>query len=171
MKEGLIGGVWSSAWPLLNVQERQPKLKYNEAKVEGRRLHELEYRSEKGLGDRVIAKLYFDFETFRHVRSEFGVRVRYDMSAPAGDRVTSSPATLDQNITNPAVFEMPDSIYKLVETFDDFKEAGGIVLPHSYVIKYSVEGQGNSFIGEWTQKLVQRIYNGKVDQQFFKAQK
>ncbi len=172
MKEGLISGVWSSAWPLMDIEGRKPKFRYNEAKVEGRRLHELEYRAEKSLGDRVVAKLYFDFDTFRHVRSEFSVRVPYDLSALPEARVTSKPDALGgSSVTGAAVFDMPDSIYKLIETFDDFKEADGLVLPHRYVIQYSVEGQGLSFIGEWTQKLVQRIYNGKVDQAFFKAHK
>jgi hypothetical protein len=172
MKEGLIGGVLSSAWPLFDLEGRKPKLKYNKVQMQGRPLHELEYQSEKGLGDRVIAKLYFDYDTFRHVRSEFGVRVPYDMSAVPAGRVISSPSELNnQNITNAGAFDVPDSIYKLVETFDDFQDAGGLVLPHRYVIHYSVEGQGNSFIAEWTQKVTGRIYNGKVDREFFKAQK
>ena len=48
-------------------------MKYGEAKVEGRKLHMIEYRPKNRLGD-VKIKLYFDWDTFRHVRTEYNVR-------------------------------------------------------------------------------------------------
>ncbi len=52
LEEGLLGGVLSTAWPLLEVGERGPKLKYDGLrKVEGRELHRLEYRVRNAPGD------------------------------------------------------------------------------------------------------------------------
>jgi hypothetical protein len=174
MKEGLLGGIFSEEWPMLKVQEKQADMEYHEATIDGRRLHEIEYRPKQSLRDMKI-KLYFEPETYRHVRTEYRVRVRDDMSASPGGSGTrvgryqepsGDPdgfATLSQGL--------PDSIYVLVERFDDFKKVGAMTLPHSYTLDYSVEGQGTSFIGKWTIKAVQWAFNRTYDEQIFKAQK
>ncbi len=54
---------------------------------------------------------------------------------------------------------LPDSIYVLIEKFDDFKKVGAMTLPHSYTMDYSVEGQGHTFIAKWTMKAVQWAFN------------
>jgi hypothetical protein len=174
MKEGLLGGVFSEGWPLLNLQERQVELKYSETTIDGRRLHEIEYRPKQSLRDMKI-KLYFDLETYRHIRTEYRVRVRDDMSAAPGgigtrtgrfqepDQGTSGFDTLRQGL--------PDSIYVLIEKFDDFKKIGAMTLPHTYTMDYSVEGQGHAFIAKWTMKAVQWAFNRTYDERIFAAQK
>jgi hypothetical protein len=48
IKEGLLGGVWSVNWPLLDMEpKRANKMKCNKKTVDGRELHELEYRPKK----------------------------------------------------------------------------------------------------------------------------
>src|SRR5262249_34875981 len=43
-KEGLMGGTLSSAWPLLSLADRMPKLHYSGTKkIDGRQTHVLEY--------------------------------------------------------------------------------------------------------------------------------
>lgn len=159
-KEGLMGGVLSPEWPLFKLEERQPHMKYGEAKVEDRKLHMIEYRPKKGLGD-VKIRLYFDWETFRHVRTEYNVRHRLDATVPSD--YMSEGYILDSN--------QPESIYKLIEKFDDFKKVGGIVLPESYQIHYSVEGTGHAFVGEWKLKAQTWGFNQTFDDKLFKAQK
>jgi hypothetical protein len=161
MKEGLLGGTLSCAWPLLHLQGKNTTLVYDIEEKDGRRLHRLEYRPEKNLGDLKV-KLYFDFDTFRHVRTEYRVRINMDMSMPQPD-TDSSGGAMFQNI--------PDSIYVLTEKFDDFREEGGLMLPHKYTIDYSVEGQGQSFVACWTTRLNNRVYNGKINPQSFTAQR
>jgi hypothetical protein len=161
LKEGLFGGALGGGWPLLHLKEKQAKLKYQEATVEGRRLHELEYKPKKGIGDIKIS-LYFDPETFHHVRTEYRLRIRDDMSAaPGGEQ--SGRFVLREGL--------PDSIYVLVETFDDFKQTGSVTLPHRYGIDYSLEGQGPAFIGKWELRADQWAFDKPYDQQIFKAQK
>ncbi|MGA2263499.1 MAG: hypothetical protein ABSH28_18945 [Acidobacteriota bacterium] len=70
-REGLLGGVLSTAWPLLDLDARQAKLDYSGLrKIEGRQLHEVKYKAKKNPGDLQVA-LYFDPETFRHVRTQY----------------------------------------------------------------------------------------------------
>lgn len=174
MKEGLLGGVLSRNWPLLNFQEDQAWVKYDDVKIDGDELHEIEYRPKKGLRD-VKIKLYFEPETFHHVRTEYRVRIRDDMSASpggAGSRTGSFQAA-GQDLDGFLALSqgLPDSIYVLVEKFDDFKKIGAMTLPHSYTIDYSVEGQGHTFIGKWILKAGQWAFNRTYDDKIFVAQK
>jgi hypothetical protein len=174
MKEGLLGGIFSAGWPLLNLQEKQVDLTYRETTIDGRRLHEIEYRPKQSLRDMKI-KLYFDLETYRHVRTEYRVRIRDDMSASPGGLGTRTgnfqAPSLDESGFDTLRGGLPDSIYVLIEKFDDFKKVGAMTLPHSYAIDYSVEGQGHSFIGKWTMKAVQWAFNRAYDERIFVAQK
>ena len=175
MKEGLLGGVWSISWPLLDIQKKQPMLKYKAAKVDGRKLHELEYRAQKGLGD-VKVKLFFDFETYRHVRTEYRVQVKDDQSTRregASRRQSVGITRYPGDAAGSEIFDVaPDSIYVLVEKFDDFHDYSGLMLPAVCSYEYSVEGQGSSFVAHWTMKADAIIvHNGKVREDFFTAQK
>jgi hypothetical protein len=194
MKEGLLGGVFSTGWPLLNLQEKQVTLTYRETTIDGRRLHEIEYRPKQGLSDMKI-KLYFDLETYRHVRTEYRVRVRDDASAGPGVSGTTPVqdstrglarqqgvpgSVVDFNAGRQASstsgFDalrqgVSDSIYVLTEKFDDFKKVGAMTLPHSYTIDYSVEGQGPTYIAKWTMKASQWAFNRTLDERLFVAQK
>ncbi len=66
---------------------------------------------------------------------------------------------------------MPESIYVLIEKFDDFQEESGLVLPHSYTLDYSLEGQGTSFVAKWNMKFSQAQFNKEYNEKIFKAQK
>ncbi len=180
MKEGLVGGTLSVGWSLLDLRQRKTKLKSDKKKIEGRQLHELKYDSDSGL-NRVEVKLYFDSKTFHHVRTEYRLRVRGDMSFQsemvvpkdgiAGAGVESMRGASEDE-TRPAGIHdaAADSIYRLVERFENFKEVDGITLPHSYHLEYSVQGRGSSFVANYTVTVKQIIQNGKVDASFFRVQ-
>jgi hypothetical protein len=179
VKEGLLGGALSVAWPLLDLQKKQPTLKCKETTVDGKKLYEIEYLSKKGFGE-VKVKLYFDAENFHHVRSEYTVRQRNDASALPSvvSGATPEDRTQNQNVISArapkatVMDNQADSIYKLVERFDDFQAVGGLTLPYSYYIDYSVEGSGSSFIGRWVNKSNGKFTNnGEIDASFFQAQK
>ncbi len=188
IKEGLLGGVWSLGWPLLDIEERNPSLKYASAKVDGRDLHEIDYTPQGGLND-IKVKLFFEPDTFRHVRTEYRLKVQGEQALQAGQTVTQGvpnsanlsagqqggPITRSAGVLDP----IANSYYRLVEKFDDFKEikfkdsSGGetrsLILPQSYSLEYSVEGQGSSFLGRWNLLADQWMQNGKIDASVFKA--
>jgi len=86
LREGLIGGTLSTAWPLLRLDQAQPKLDYRGLKkVDGRQLHEVGYRPRKGSGDLKVS-LFFDPETFRHVRTRYS----FEIGAAIGTRENSN---------------------------------------------------------------------------------
>ena len=154
LKEGLLGGTLSTAWPLLDLAHRQPLLQYTGLKdVEGKKRHELTYGIKKGNGDLLIS-LYFDPETFRLVRSQYKVGTRLWHN---GD-----PTDVRNWL---AVGGGPD-VRSLVETFDDFKEVDGLTLPHVYKITYQQMG----FLGEWNFAITQVLHNQPLDPKVFAIQ-
>lgn len=185
MKEGLLGGVLSLGWPLLDIEKRNVSLKYVSAKVDGRELHEIDYNPKSGMND-IKVKLFFEPDTFRHVRTEYVLTVQSEQALQAGQTVTRGvvPNSAGQEggtITRDAgiLDRIGNSHYLLVEKFDNFREvkfsdstgseAKSPILPHSYALEYSVEGQGSSFLAHWKIIADQWVHNGKLDPSIFKA--
>ena len=149
LKEGLIGGVLSTAWPLLRMEQLQPKLEYRGLKkIDGRQLHELGYRPRKGSTD-LKTFLYFDAETFRHVRT----RYQFEIAATIATREAPN--------------SNPESYFTLTEEFDDFRTLEGLTLPHKYRLQHSTEGRGGSTLQDWTVTFDRIEHNAKLDDQLF----
>ena len=132
LKEGLIGGVLSTAWPLGRIEKSQPKLEYRGLKkLEDLELHEVAYRPKKGGGDLKIM-LYFEPQLMRHVRSKYSYQVGAGI------------ATREAPNANPEIY------YSLTEDFGNFRTVDGLNLPHKYKLAYSGEGRSASSLQEWT---------------------
>jgi len=144
MKEGLLGGALSTGWALQATEEKQPRLKYQKAKLKGRSVHTLEYRPRKGLGNFKIV-LFFEPETYHHVKTE------YKLTISTGFGVT-------------------ETYYVLSEDFADFREVDSMMLPHRYTLTYSMEGRaGGTFLAHWLFEAQQWVHNGEIDPRIFKA--
>jgi len=144
-KQGLMCGALSSAWPLLDLESRRAQVEYaGTRKIDNRELHELKYVPH-GSSDLKVT-LFFDPDNFRHVRTEYERTV----SAPMGK----------VEYTN---IQERDARYKMVEDFSLFKAEGGLMLPHIYTIKLSIDTVNGTFLAEWTIKLTQFEFNQKID--------
>ena len=149
LKEGLIGGILSTAWPLLRMDQAQPKLDYRGLKkVDGRQLHEVGYRPRKGSGDLKVS-IFFDPETFRHVRTRYS----FEVGATIGTRENSNMNT--------------ETYFTLTEDFDDFRVLDGLTLPHKYKMQFSAEGRGGSAVHDWTITVKKIEHNTKLDDLIF----
>ena len=149
-KQGLMGGTLSSAWPLLNLTKRNAELEYlGEKKVGNQMLHELRYVP-RGGSDLQI-KLYFDRDTFNHVRTEY----ERTISGAMGNRSYVTPGA------------GRDTRFKMVEEFSDFKKEGELNLPHIYKINLSADTDAGTFLTDWTIKLTQFSFNEKIDPNSF----
>ena len=148
-KQGLMGGVLSAAWPLSDLELRNPQLENLGArKVDNQMLYALRYIPRSGSELKIT--LLFDPETFRHVRTEY-------------ERVI--PAQMDtRSYTN---VQTRESRYKMTEEFSLFKPEGELTLPHIYTIKLSVDTQAGTFLADWTIKLTQFSFNEKIDPNSF----
>src|SRR5207253_5842816 len=130
-REGLIGGTLSSAWPLLDLSQRGAKLKYDgTSKIDGRETYVLEYIGKNNTG--LEAKLYFDAQTFQHVRTKYEQRITKQM--PGGPSVTQQEAQY---------------INQLIEDFSDFKPEGDLTLPHSYKLQLVKQSPTQRVLQDW----------------------
>jgi hypothetical protein len=148
-KEGLVGGVLSTAWPLLRLDERRPKLSYaGTGEVEGRQAHKLRYAPRKGSDLRIT--LFFDAETFRHVRTEYERTIPAPIGSTPGDSVSQR-----------------ETRYRLVEDFSDFKTENGLTLPRVYTIRYTVFSTGTPVEVAWTLNLSRLSLDQQIDPKVF----
>lgn len=150
-KEGLVGGTLSSAWPLLNLSDRDPKLKYaGTKKIDGRQVHLVEYEPRRGGNLDIL--LFFDAETFQHVRTEY----KRDIVAPT---VTQPDKAARQKETH----------IRFREDFSDFRAEGGLVLPHTYKIQLSFDREASPMLQDWVLTLSQFLFNKELDVKQFDA--
>jgi hypothetical protein len=175
MKKGFLGGTLSLGWPLLDKEGDFGKLKYSLEKVEGKELYQLEW-PKSTLGN-VRIRMFFEPETFRHVRTEYDVRIQEDVSVQSDSQYLGNMGVTSEDSDTAGYSNIlrndmiPDSIYRLVEKFEDYKKVSGMMLPHKYTLEYSLEGQGHSFIGNWTINATKFVFNNKLDPKIFEAQK
>jgi hypothetical protein len=150
LKHGLIGGVLSSAWPLYNVDRRDAKLSYaGMDKINGKPVHKLKYVP-RNAGELNVT-LYFDANTFQHVRSQYD----YVVSARQGAIAETSVSQHDNR-------------FKLVEEFSDFQQTGKLMLPHTYTIDLTVDSNRTQTL-VWTINLQQFSFNDPIDPAAFKG--
>ena len=148
-KEGLMGGALSTARPLLDLTTREAKLEYAGLKKIGYRLaHELKYQPPR-TGDLQIS-IFFDEDTFEHVRTEY----RLVMAAPMGNRSYSN-------------VQERESRYALIEEFSRFNFEQELNLPHLYKIHFSADTQSGTFEAEWELKLTEFTFNQRIDPNSF----
>ncbi len=152
-RQGLIGGVLSSAWPLLNLESKGPKLSYaGTRKLSDRLVHELKYTPRKGGGNLQIS-IFFDAENFRHVRTEYS----YTVSARMGDRPGSSVQGAATDTGSQTL-----NHYKLTEEFSDFQTTEGLTLPRTYKLHLSVDAT-RSLLLDWQVNIKQIAFNQPID--------
>ena len=135
ISEGLLGGVLSTAWPLLNLGSKRPKLKYKGLKwINDQQLLELEYKPRKGWSN-IKSRLYFDPESFHHVASTY-----------EGD-ITHGTAAVNH--------------LTLEEWFSDFESSDGLNLPTHWKMTVKVKYFGGYMEGrELLQEEWNVIYKG-----------
>lgn len=166
LKEGLIGGVLSAGWPLLEFKSQKLKLKYGGLKkVYDRDGHELAYQMRKGNYDLRVS-LYFDVDACRHLGTVYEMRIP---DAPTGAATPSAAAA-----------DSPRQVatrYVLEERFGDFRAVGGLTLPFHWQVRLTTEGPAGdlSFVAasrdlsiiEWDVTFETISLNDTIDPKLF----
>jgi hypothetical protein len=152
-KQGVFGGTLSSAWPLLDLQVTNPKLKYaGIKKINNQQLCVVNYYPRDTSFLEIT--LYFNSETFQHVRTEYEKVVNAGM-------VTRNELSARQTETR----------YKMIEEFADFKKEGGLSFPHTYKLQLNISSTSGSVWQDWTLNLTQFRFNDVLDGRQFDAQR
>jgi hypothetical protein len=173
LREGLLGGELTTAWPLLEVDERKPKLTYGGLKtIDGKQLHEVQYKPKKG-GQDVQIRLYFDPETYHHVRTVYNLTIQAQLVQGGG---SSSPVPefggpLSQTASAEASqSRQQQTRYSVEERFGDFKMVDGLTLPNQYTIHFTQElPNGITTILDWDTKATRIVENPELDPRNFQV--
>jgi hypothetical protein len=180
IREGTLGGVLSTAWPLLNLSDRKAKLSFGGLKkMDGQDLYELRYRPHKN-SDLEI-NFYFDPQTYRHVETTYSYSVSpsfADMAPSTAVGVgptsgagggTPSAGNSGGTAETAAARQVPNR-YRLLEKFSDFKTLDGVTLPTHYDMQFSQELQnGKTTLLDWDLKGLDISNNVGVDPRNFEV--
>ncbi len=117
LREGLVGGVMSAAWPLAQLEARGAKLTMHGTRnIDGKQVYEVLYVPRNANSDLDIL-LYFDTQTFQHVRTKYHLKLH----GYAGRLGTS------------------DTEANVEERFSDFRQVEGVTIPLRWMIHYEGE--------------------------------
>ena len=148
VKQGLVGGELSQSWPLYNLAETKPKLSGGGTKKMADKTVYVVKLIPRGGSDMEIS-LFFDSETFQHVRSEY-VHV---IAPQIGMTVDASKSQIPTR-------------YKVIEEFSDFRKEGELTLPHGYKITLELDTKV-PFRGNWELTLDQFGFNQTIPPAMF----
>jgi hypothetical protein len=152
LRENLLGGVWSSAWALLDVEGRKARL-HSEGtkKIDGKELLALRYLPRKNTDLDIF--LYFDPQTFRHVMTIY--KFEPSTSVVGGETAMARKSTRR---------------YRLEERFSEFETFDGLTLPTRYDLRYTQENE-NGFAKsvEWQVKAHKILNNQSIDPRSFQV--
>jgi hypothetical protein len=153
-KEGLVGGILTESWPLLNLTDKNPKLEYSGLKkIDDRQLHAIKYTPRKGSELKIM--LYFEPETFRHVRSEYS-RTIY---ASEQRRIAGGGANLPPEQRQQASAARIEAY----EEFADFKPEAGLNLPHTYKFHLSIQSEVRPAVVDWVFNLTEFAFDAPLN--------
>jgi hypothetical protein len=150
LSHGLFSGTLGSSWALLNTGTNKAKISTSGTKkINGQEAYALSYNP-KG-GSDVNITMYFDKETFRHIRTEY---------------TRTSSASMGRTPDESA--RQNETKLKVTEDFSDFKEFKGLTLPSKYKILYSTTGSNTTEI-QWVSEFTEFSVNEKLDAQTFQT--
>ena len=148
-REGLLGGTLSTAWPFLDLNGKRGKVRALGTKnLNDRKAYVLGY--EPRSGGNLEIKLYFDAETFQHVRTE------YQQEFVAATVSRPEDAARQQGTR-----------LKLTEEFSDFRKENNLMLPHKYKIQLTFDTQNNPLLQDWVVTLSQFVFGKTLDPKQF----
>lgn len=152
IKDGLLGGVLSTAWALQNLDPTHAKLEsIGSKKIDGRELIGLQYLNKRG--DDMQVRIYFDPDTFQHVMTVYSLEF--------------SPGVA-QAVTSIRQYEIR---YTVEERFSEFKAIDGLSLPTKYELRYIVDsatGQiAESRYYDWEMSVENMQHNLTLDPKNF----
>lgn len=149
LQNGLFSGSMSLNWRLLDAKSKKGTFSYaGTKKIDGRKAHIIEYFF-KGNSPSLKTKLFFDAETFQHIRSEYKDEFE-------GRQSTFGKLGQDTSF-----------IIELTETFSDFKTYENITLPSASKIHYATSSRSGSWEYDWVFKVSDVKFNQTLKEDFF----
>lgn len=150
LSDSIFGGTMSLRW-INNVASNNSKLKMISAgtkKLDDRNVRMIDVFPGASSGEFKV-RLFFDAETFRHVRTEY-----------KRDRPMRGITVGRQN-------EIADARVDVNEEFSDFKSVDGVFLPHYYKVTLISNTGAQTFVNSWGIRVANYFFNQKLADDFF----
>jgi hypothetical protein len=166
IREGLLGGVLSTAWALEDVDSRKPKLQLEGIKqIDGRSVEVLRYQPKKGTALQIT--LYFDPATGRHVKTLYTAS---QQPVAAQTVAISDPRIAQMDSADARSARSQQTRYRMEEDFADFQTVDGLTLPTSYQLRFTEEMENGFTKSVWWNVSTNRILNNvSLDSRNFEA--
>jgi len=150
LKNGLFSGSMTRQWAFLGDDAKNLKMDLGGIKkIDGQKAYQINFFSGGTSGDLKV-KLFFDVETFQHIRSEY--REEFSGKQPKfGVLGTTSGYEIE-----------------LIETFSDFKTYEEFSLPSKHKVQYLVSGTTGTYEYDWTFKISEVKFNQNFSEDFFR---
>ena len=143
-----MGGTLSTAWPFRDAEGKGKLRSLGTKNVKDRKAYVLGYEP-RNKGNLDI-RLYFDTETFQHLRTEY----QQEFVAPT--------------VTNPEkAARQKGTRFKLTEEFSDFRREASVTLPHTYKVQFTIETESHPLLQDWVVTLNQFVLNKTIDAKQF----
>jgi hypothetical protein len=148
VRESLIGGALVSSWAMNDIASKKVKMGSGTKKLDGKEYYTVNYNPKGGTDFDIT--LFFEKDTFRHARTE------YKRTRSGGIGTNPNQST-----------QITQNVLKVTETYSDFRDEKGLMLPHVYKLNYSETGQGGSVEIEWEYNLNEFAFNQPMDDKTF----
>ena len=148
VRESLFVGALASSWALNDIASKKVKLGAGSKKIDGKEYYTIDYNPKSGTDFDIT--LYFEKDTFRHARTEY-------------KRTKSGGIGTNPNQSS----QITQNVLKVTETYSDFRDEKGLMLPHVYKLNYTETGQGGSIEIEWEYTLNDFQFNQPLDEKTF----
>lgn len=159
LKSGLFSGSMSLQWSLLEENSRRGKINLSGTKkIDGKKLYVVDYYP-PGSSEEFKIKLYFDTETFQHVRSEYREQYLGKETPFSGQNPNKANST--------TLGQSNGYVIQLIETFEDYKTFEDITVPTRYKVQYMGNSSKGVFEYDWVFKLNEVKFNQPLKENFF----
>lgn len=157
LESGLFAGSMSLKWSLLDENFKKSKNQLvGTKKIDGKKMYVVEHYP-RGSSEEFKIRLFFDAETFQHVRSEY--REEFTGKAPAfpGSRPGISETFGRVN----------GYLIQLTEIFGEFQTYEGITLPSLSKVQYMGSSSKGTFEYDWIFRVNEVKFNQTLKENFF----
>jgi len=150
LSDGLFGGVLSLRWPMLETGKPRGKFSFaGTKKVDGEKFHVMDFNVSGGGSPEFTIQVFFDAETFHHVRTEYKYEV-FPRDAVFGQQNRRASGRLF-----------------VTERFSEFKNVDGYNFPHVYRIDFESNGNTGAQRNSWGIRVDKWSINQKLAPDFF----
>ncbi len=152
VREGLLGGVWSTNWPFLDLEAHKAKIHVDGIKkVDGKELLAVHYQPKKNPDLEII--VYFDPQTYQHVMTTYSMEI--PISNTGGELAQAGKQTRHARV---------------IERFSNFHMIDGLTLPMYYDLRFSLDMEnGFTKTVEWEVRELNIANNLSIDPRSFQT--